>query len=461
MPETDSLRESTRVRVENRSEPPTVRSSYHEAEPRADLLRIGRLPVHFLVVATASFGAGAAVSPFVAGSVVIFFYQPDVLALVHTFTLGWITAAIMGVMYRYVPALTRRPLRYPRLARWQFWFFVIGTIGMIAHFANGIWIGTWFSAAVVAISVVMFAANMAPCLYPRLGRGVAETGMLLAIAMLLVAGSVGFVLALNKNYGFLHGDMFTDIGGHIAFAALGWVTLTICAVSYRMLPAFLLPKIQLPRSAIWQLWTFAGATAALGITLLAGAPGETFWSIVVALSLAAYMVTIARQVRSRRMPIDFTTRHAIAGILCLLGAIAAGVTVSVTGPTSRVGLSLAADYGALGLLGWVSNFIIGMSYQLFPGFVSRVRTGFGWPAATIAELSIKRPRLFVFVAFNAGTAALVLGFLTGSQEIAWLGACAIAAAGLVYSAVTLWTLSYAYRRSLPASAHTPLRIIPS
>ena len=459
MPEPDSVRKNIpSVEDHPRAQ---ARSSYHEAAPHPDLLRIGRLPVHFLALATLSFAAGTAACPFVAGAVAVFFYEPQVLALVHTFTLGWITAAIMGVMYRYVPALTRQPIRYPRLGLWQFWLYVIGAIGMVAHFANNIWAGTWFSAAVVIISVVMFAANMVPCLYPRLGKGVAETGMLLAIAMLLVAGSVGFVLALNKSYGFLRGNVFTDIGGHVVFAALGWVTLTICAVSYRMLPAFLLPKIQLPRSAIWQLWTFAAATVALGITLLAGLPGETFWSVVVALSLAAYMVTIARQVRSRRMPIDFTTRHAIAGILWLVAAIGAGVAVSITGPTSISGERLAAAYGTLGLLGWVSNFIIGMSYQLFPGFVGRVRTGFGWPAATIAELSIKRTRPFVFAAFNAGVAAVVAGFAAGSIGIAWLGACAIAAAGLVYSAVTLWTLSYAYRRSLPAAARTPLRIIPS
>ncbi len=454
----DSVREAAAAQARGGAHPA---APYHEAANRADLLRIGRIPVHFLVVAVISFAAGTAVAPFVAGSVVVFFYQPGVLALVHTFTLGWITATIMGVMYRYVPALTRTPLRYPRLAMWQLWFFVIGTIGMVAHFANSIWVGTWFSAAIVIISVLMFAANMVPCLYPRLGKGVAETGMLLAIAMLLVAGSVGFVLALNKSYGFLRGNIFTQIGGHVAFAGLGWVTLTICAVSYRMLPAFLLPKIHLPRSAIWQLWSFAVATIALGITLLGGMPGATFWSAIVALSLAAYMMTIARQVRSRRMPLDFTTRHAIAGIVWLVGTIAAGVAVSITGPVGATGSRLAAAYGALGVLGWVSNFIIGMSYQLFPGFVGRVRTGFGWPAATIAELSLKRPRGFVFGAFNCGVAAVVAGLLAGSNGLAWLGACALAAAGLVYSATMLWTLSYAYRRSLPPAARSPLRILPS
>src|SRR5579871_2039871 len=154
---------------------------------KPDALRIGRLPIHFFVTATIFFAGGVAVAPFLVGQVVDFFYQPPVLALVHTFTLGWITASIMGVMYRYVPSLTRHPLAYPRIAMWQLVVFIIGTIGIISHFANGIWAGTWFSAGILIVSIAMFAANMIPCLFAQLGRRVAETGMFLSTCFLLVA----------------------------------------------------------------------------------------------------------------------------------------------------------------------------------------------------------------------------------------------------------------------------------
>jgi hypothetical protein len=432
-----------------------------ESAKRPDLLRIGRLPIHFFTTAVIFFACGVAALPFAIGTVVEYFYQPPVLALVHTFTLGWITASIMGVMYRYVPALTRHPIQYPRLAIWQLWLFIIGTVAMISHFYNGVWVGTWFSAAIVIASVLMFAANLLPCLYRQLGRAVAETGMFLSICMLIVAASIGFILALDKTYDFLGGDVLTNLSSHVHFAALGWVTLTICAVSYRMIPAFLLPKIELPKSAIWQLWALAAGVIALGITLLAGIPGELFWTVAIALSLLAYMVTMGRLVRTRRMPIDFTARHALAGIVWLLIAIAAGVVLAAIGPQGLEGSRLASAYGALGLLGWISNFIIGMSYQLFPGFVSRVRTGAGWPMVTVAELTIKRPRALVFAAFNAGVALLVVGLMLSSIVVAQIGAAAIAVAGLVYGAMTIWTLSYAYRRALPSVARNPLRILPS
>ncbi len=431
-------------------------------EPKkSDALRIGRLPIHFFVTATIFFAGGVAAAPFLVGQVVDFFYQPPVLALVHTFTLGWITAAIMGVMYRFVPSLTRHPIAFPRMAMWQLVVFIIGTIGIISHFANGIWAGTWFSAGILIVSIAMFAANMVPCLYARVGRGVAETGMFLSTCFLLVAASIAFVLSLDKTYNFLGGDVITNLSSHVHFAAIGWVTLTICAVSYRMLPAFLLPKIHLPESAIWQLCALAVATIALGLTLLLGWRGEIFWSLAIAAALVAYMITIGRLVRSRRMPIDFTARHAIAGIIWLPLAIICGLALAVIGPQGIEGNRIAAAYGTMGLLGWVSNFIIGMSYQLFPGFVTHARSAAGLRAVTIAELSIKRPRWLVFVAYNAGVATLVVGFMFSSVGLAEIGALGIALGGLVYSATTLWTLSFAYRKAIPSAANAPLRVLPS
>src|SRR5712664_963940 len=68
-----------------------------------DLLRVGRISIHFFMVAVAFFTLGVVAMPFVIADVASFFYQMIPLALVHTFTLGWITTAMMGVMYRYVP----------------------------------------------------------------------------------------------------------------------------------------------------------------------------------------------------------------------------------------------------------------------------------------------------------------------------------------------------------------------
>ncbi|HVB79221.1 MAG TPA: hypothetical protein VNE82_04635, partial [Candidatus Binataceae bacterium] len=101
--------------------------STHDDTPRnaAQIERmIALLPINFFVLATLFFALGViALAPIARGVVAGYFYGPWPLALVHTFTLGWITASVMGVMYRYAPALTHGRIPFPRLAVVQFVLF--------------------------------------------------------------------------------------------------------------------------------------------------------------------------------------------------------------------------------------------------------------------------------------------------------------------------------------------------
>lgn len=411
---------------------------------------VALLPINFFVLAALFFAVGVTALPLVARRIVTdYFYGPWALALVHTFSLGWITASVMGVMYRYAPALTHGQIPSPRLAVAQFGLFVVGSTGMVSHFAIGVWVGTWLAAIVMLFSVVLFAFNIIPLLWPQTCRGVAETGMFGAICFLLATGTLGVLLAMSKSYDFMGGSLLTNLGAHVALAAIGWVTLAICAVSYRMLPAFILPTIALPRAAIYQLYALAAGVIGLATTMLASLRGASAWSALVVLSLIAYLATMARLMHTRRMPLDWTAWHALAGFLWLIAAAAMGVGLSLSGATSLAGSRIAAAFGAASLLGFFSNFIVGMSYHLFAGFVVRARAAAGWTAATADSLVYTRSRLPVFTAFNAGVAILVAGFLADGQAPAQAGAALVAIGGVVYVVATLRTLSFAYRRSTP------------
>jgi hypothetical protein len=205
-----------------------------------------RLPIYFFLLSVLWFTCGSVLLPWLAPRAIHFFYQASVLSLTHIFTLGFISSAIMGVMYRYVPALVRRPVPYPRIAVLQFAAYEIGVVGMVAHFAIGYWTGLWWSAALVLTSVVLFALNLLPLLWSAAGVGVAETGMFAAICFLLLAGSIGLLMGIEEARGFVFGNVVVTLGAHVTFGAIGWVTLTICAASYRFVPAFILPTKPLP-----------------------------------------------------------------------------------------------------------------------------------------------------------------------------------------------------------------------
>jgi len=416
-----------------------------EAERRTEI-RCARISIDFFVVATVSLACGVVAGPWVVGKLSEYFYQMPVIALVHTFALGWITAAMMGVMYRYVPALTHGVLPYPRLLMPQLILYVIGVSGMISHFALGSWLGVWSASIVTIASIVMFAANIFPLLWTRITRGFAESGMFLALCFLIAAATLGFMLALDKSYGFMPGNVISNLAGHAHFAAIGWVTLTVCAISYRMLPAMILPGIALPKSAAWHLYGLAAGVIGLAVTLIARLPGATLWSVAISLALAGYVATIMRLVWARRKPIDWSVRHAIAGVTWLIVAIVLGIMLASSGAESESGARIAASYGVAGILGWIGNLIIGVSYHLFPGFVIRVRTLHGWRQMTHAGLSDTRLQPLTFTALNMGIATLIAGLLASSLLICELASILIATGCLSYSAVTMWTLSFAYGR---------------
>jgi hypothetical protein len=332
-------------------------------------------------------------------------------------------------------------------------------VGMIAHFATGKWVGLWWSATAVLLSVVLFALCQLPILWPGLGKGVAETGMFLAICYLLCAAVLGLVMGLGEAYGYTWGDLRRMLGAHVVFAAIGWVTLTICAASYRFIPAFLLPTVKLPSVARWQIGGSALSVAGLGLTSLFDVVGVAFWAAAVALSLIAYLLVLQRLIRSRRMKINWGIRHAQIGAVWLVVAIVLGTAVAWKGGWSEDGARLAGALAAAGMLGWMINFIIGMSYQLFPGFVSRVRSALGWPAVTIAELSVPRMHPFIFVLYNCGAGLVVIAFLVVSPPLALWGSLLLACGTSLYASATVWGLSFAYRRSLPLSANTALRVL--
>jgi hypothetical protein len=112
-----------------------------------------------------------------------------------------------------------------------------------------------------------------------------------------------------------------------------------------------------------------------------------------------------------------------------------------------------------GLLGWMSNLVIGMSYKLFPGFVFAARSERGRPAVAIASISVPEGlRPLVFVGFNAGVAISVLGLVIGLSAPALAGAVLLAVTGFVYGAGTVRTLAFTVVD--PPRPATPLVVLP-
>lgn len=369
-----------------------------------------------------SFVVGWALAAVAAADIEGFFYQPRVLAVTHTFTLGWISFAIIGVLYQFVPSLTKQPIWWTKAAPYQVGLFAAGSIGIVAHFWMGRLAGMEWSAGVVLISVLLLVALMLPSLARASRFDATLIGVTAALIYFLGAAVLGTLYAIDKLHPFLGGTVLSNIAGHAHLALLGWVTLMICAVSYRMIAAFALPEVLLPRAARYQIIWLICVIPMLLVTLLLRSRATIIVGLFAAGTLGWYGFIIWRLLRTRRMPFDWSMAHVVAALVHLTGAVVCGFALLVAvDPGSELGNRVVITYGVLALIGWISNFIVGMASRMTSGLVGR----------GAKPLLSNAGRGVLFALLNGGILAVIGAALSGA-----LGALRVAA--LVPLAAGLW-----------------------
>ena len=402
---------------------------------RAPVRELPYLPAVCLALATLSLNLGLMLALRAAQDIETFFYQPHVLAVTHTLTLGWISLAIIGVLYRFVPALTKQPVRSPRLARAQVALFLTGASGLVSHFWIGHLNGMAWSAGVLLLSVVLLLRVLVPLLLRAPSRDATVLGIIVALFSFLGVATLGFLYALDKVHPFLGGTVLSNIAAHAHLAVLGWVTLMICAVSYRMVAAFTLPEQVLPVPARRQVIGLAICAPSLVVALLLRSRTVVPLACLTSVSLVWYATIIARLLRTRRQPIDWSIRHVLAALVHLCAAAVCGLAFALgVDVGGTFGTHLAVAYGALALLGWVSNFIIGMGSRLAPGLAAV-------PGRPSRPLFSTRIQATIFYSFNSGVAGIALAALTQAPR-GLVGALAVTLLATLLFARALITRAY-------------------
>ena len=170
-----------------------------------------------------------------------FQFQPKILALTHIATLGWITMIIFGAMFQLVPVVLEVKLFSERLAEIQFWIFLIGIIGLVTGFWNfdtGMHLTA--SAIILNIAILIFSFNIIVTM-TRVKKW-NLTGLYLAAAIfyLITTAVAGLLLSINLGYPFIKIShlQYLNLHAHIAF--IGWVSMVIMGVSFKLIPMFTL-----------------------------------------------------------------------------------------------------------------------------------------------------------------------------------------------------------------------------
>jgi hypothetical protein len=390
---------------------------------------------------------------------------PDTLVVVHIVCIGWLSMAMCGALFQFVPVLTAKPLF---AEGWQLPALVLLTAGLVAllggfmvlggHLPVWLWLlpaaalllVTGFGLVVTDLAITVWRARvpMGPAYFVVAGLCSLCATAALGSAFAWSLAGLGGSSALLKSGVPLH-----------AIAGLGgWLTFTAMGVSYRLLAMFMLAP-ELDRRRIRATLLAGSATIGLvvvgGLFAIAMESGINVVLISAGLlglaTLALYGRDILFLYRSRkRAKLELNTKMAAWGFSSLVAAVLLAVILAL----SRTLSEHIEAFAFLVAFGWLSGLILAKLYKIvaFLTWLETYGPALGRSATPrVQDLVIERRAAKWFVAYFisvwSGTAALLLGQPAAFQV-----------AALVMTVATLGIVQQLFRTRRLADVAGPLRL---
>ncbi len=377
------------------------------------------LPLRYLIAGQISLFLALALAVFDASKLLDFYYQGLLLAITHLITLGWITTTIMGASFLVAPLIFSTPLYSERLGRWQFPPLVIGIAVMVVHFWTGHYRGLATGAILVLAATILFLMNLWLTLRRISRKDVALPYVVAALAYLAATVILGNLMALDKVFDLLGGQVLATIQGHAHLAALGWVSLMILGVGHKMIPLLTALTAEEERRSRRQFWLLNTGVVGLFLALVTRSRWVIPFAVAVVLGFGSALWRVTRPWREGKRPrLDWSTWHVLAAFGCLGVAIVLGLAL-VSGLLGDEALAarVAVVYAFLGLIGWITLMIIGMSYRVIPLLVWLHRYSpivHDEPVPKVGELYSERWQVWSFLLLIPGVALTASSLLIES-----------------------------------------------
>jgi hypothetical protein len=378
-----------------------------------------------------------------------FFYHPRMIAVVHLVTLGWISSSILGSIYIVGPLAFRMPLPAGPADYAGFTCFVVGVLGMTSHFWMDSPGGIAWPAALVGLSFVHVAGRALLGLRVAPVPFEARLPMALAFLNVLGAAALGVLLGINKASPFLKAGHLDVVLAHAHLAGVGWGVLMVVGAGYRILPMVLpaaMPRgrwvyasgVLIEAGVVGLVWSFLNQGRCLEVFAVFAAAG-----IAVFLSRVVWMLRNRRPAPAELPQPDWGAWHALQALVWLAVAAAFGLYLAFSSP-SEAGLRVAMAYGVAGLVGFLSQMVVGVEARILPlfawlwGFADRAYVEQPPPLHSAA---VRALQALVFSLWMAGVPLLAGGLAFDLAAMVSLAAAGLLTAVLasVVNAVVILT----------------------
>ena len=229
-----------------------------------------------------------------------------------------------------------------------------------------------------------------------------------------------------------HFDAINAMHAHAHLGVVGFFTMLIVGVSYKLVPMFTLSEIQNQRRATASVWLLNVGLLGSVVSILLRSPWKFAFALVIVLALAVYGWELAAIVRARkRVALDWGVRSFLTAvaILSLLSVLAAVLAWPGLALNEFIG-QLENLYGFLGLIGFVTFAIVGMLHKIVPFLVwfhtysphvGRAQV------PVLADLYSERLQIIGYWTWLAGLVATSAGIVLQNNCVARGGAILLAA----------------------------------
>lgn len=371
-----------------------------------------------------------------------YFYHPQMIALVHLVTLGWISSSILGAFYIVAPLALRMSLRAGTSDRIAWLSYAAGVSGMVAGFWTGEYALTAWSAVPVTATLLFVSVRAwsglpgAPVPWP------VKLHVALAFANVLAAVAFGMAAGMNRALGAASWSPIAAAFAHAHLAAIGWAVMMVVGLSYRLIP--MIVPATMPRSAsmAWSALLLEAGVVGLTFSLLAQSRWTPLYAAVVVAGLGVFVAHVRGIVQHKLSPPaalprpDWATWQTHVAFMWLLIAAALGVVLALPF-TWTVTIALQWTYGVAGLVGFLSQVVVGIQGRLLPlhGWYRMFQAGGLKPpersAHALASAALAKATL---IAWAIGVPLLAAGLASATPALTRTAA-AILTCGVALNAV--------------------------
>jgi hypothetical protein len=242
---------------------------------------------------------------------------------------------------------------------------------MVSHFWIHQYAGMAWAAATTAIGILYMTARIATTIQRARAEPAVKLHVTLACANFWLAAIMGLLIAFDKVWDFLPGFVLSHVFAHAHIAAIGWATVMVVGVAYRLLPMILPAKIAPARSMYASAVLLEVGVLGLFVALLVGSELAALCGLTITAGLIAFATRVAWMLRHRASkPVgaprpDFGLLHAGAAGIWLVSAVGLGLFLLFSAPSPNA-LRVAAAYGVLGLVGFLAQMVTAMEARLIP-----------------------------------------------------------------------------------------------